>query len=90
MSHRNRFIGLVLATAIAVAPACAGQQTPRRVSQPRVIPHAEWQAQPPLGHDADAARRNKAAGDSLRFRDLTVTVLATAVDSTGAQPVDVV
>jgi hypothetical protein len=45
---------------------------------------------PPLGHDADAARRNKAAGDSLTFRDVTVSVLATAVDSSGPQPVDVV
>jgi hypothetical protein len=73
--------------AAAVAPACAGQHS---VPQPRVVPHAEWHAQPPLGHAADAARRNKKAGDSLEFRDLTVTVLTTAIDSSGPKPVDVV
>ncbi len=66
---------------------------PRRMSdvpQPRIIPHTQWEAQPRLGYAADAARRNKAAGDSLLFRELHVAVLETAVDSSDAKPVDVV
>lgn len=82
--------GLLLLLVAATVPACTGQQPARAVPKPRLIPHSEWQSQPPLGYNADAARRNKAAGDSLKFRDLTVTVLSTAVDSSGAQPVDVV
>ena len=58
-------------------------------AQPSVIPHAQWQTSPPLGVAADAARRNKKAGDSLSFHDITVTVLATMVDSSGPKPVDV-
>lgn len=65
--------------------ACA-----RRVPMPRVIPHGAWQSSPPVGYAADATRRNKAAGDSLAFHDLTVTVLGTAIDSSAATPVDVV
>jgi hypothetical protein len=42
-----------------------------------VIPHAQWHATPPLGHPADAARRNLAVGDSLVFADLAIRVLAT-------------
>jgi hypothetical protein len=34
---------------------------------PSVVPHSAWQAKPPLGIPADAARRNKKAGDSLSF-----------------------
>jgi hypothetical protein len=55
---------------------------------PRIIPHTEWEAQPRLGHAADAVRRNKASGDSLGFRDLSITVLGTSVDSSGAKPAD--
>ena len=80
---------LLTACALATALGCV----PRRVSdvpRPRIIPHTEWEAQPRLGYAADAARRNKAAGDSLVFRGLNVTVLGTAVDSTGAKPADVV
>lgn len=89
-SRTTTVLGSVLVVGVATVAACARQQTARPVPQPRIIPHAEWQSQPPLGHNADAARRNKAAGDSLTFRDFTVTVLSTAVDSTGTQPVDVV
>ena len=80
---------MVLALSVALLAACAGRRT-AQLPKPPIIPHAEWQSQPPLGYSADAARRNKAAGDSLRFRDLTVTVLATSVDSSGAKPADVV
>jgi hypothetical protein len=74
----------------AIVFGCAGRRVSNPVPQPRIIPHAQWQSQPPLGYAADAARRNKAAGDSLAFRDLTLTVLGTLVDSSGAKPIDVV
>jgi hypothetical protein len=88
--RKSALLRSFLAAAAAIVPACVGHTQARSVPKPRIIPHADWQSQPPLGHNADAARRNKAAGDSLTFRDITVTVLATAVDSTGPQPVDVV
>ncbi len=59
------------------------------VPQPTIIPHAVWQAQPPLGVAADAMRRNTRAGDSLSFHAVTVTVLSTGVDASGVKPVDV-
>ena len=62
----------------------------KTVPKPRVIPHEQWQAAPPLGYAADATRRNKRSGDSLAFRDLTVNVISTGVDSSGAKPTDVV
>jgi len=60
------------------------------VPQPRIVPGEEWRSAPALGYAADATRRNKRSGDSLAFRDFTVTVLGTSVDSGGAAPVDVV
>lgn len=57
---------------------------------PRVIPHADWEEAPRLGHAADATRRNAAAGDSLAFRGFTITVVGTSIDSTAAKPVDLV
>ena len=78
------------ALALAIAVGCSAPRSTTVRPTPRIIPHAEWQSQPPLGYAADAARRNKRAGDSLAFRDLTVTVLSTSVDSSGAKPVDLV
>jgi hypothetical protein len=75
---------------VAIALGCAGRRVSNSVPRPRIIPHTEWQSQPPLGYVADAARRNKAAGDSLAFRDLTLTVLGTGVDSSTTKPTDVV
>jgi hypothetical protein len=84
-------ISIVLALAIAAfAGGCSGRRAPVLPPQPRIIPHAEWQVQPPLGHAADANRRNLRAGDTLRVRDLTIGVLATSVDSSSASPADVV
>lgn len=77
----------MLAAAVAIVATGCGQ---RGVPKPRIIPHAQWHAQPPLGYAADATRRNKRAGDSLVFRDLTIGVTRTTIDSTGATPVDVV
>ena len=82
---------LALAAALLLGAACSARLARRAPKMPPgVIPHAAWEAHPPLGHAADATRRNKRAGDSLAFRDLTVTVLGARVDSTGPRPADVV
>lgn len=54
----------------AAATSWPGER-PRR---PQVIPHAAWASEPPVGHAADATRRNLAPGDSLRFHSLTLGV----------------
>jgi hypothetical protein len=77
-SRRLAAAALVLSCATATAQA------------PRIIPGEQWRATPPVGYAADAMRRNKRSGDSLAFRDFTVTVLGTSVDSSGAAPADVV
>jgi len=79
-----------LAACAIVAASCAGRRSTTDLPAPRIIPHAEWQAQPPLGYTADATRRNIKAGDSLTFHDLTISALATAVDSTVSPAADVV
>lgn len=84
------FLRILAAFAVAITLSCSARHVARSVPQPSIIPHAQWQSQPPLGYAADAARRNKRLGDSLAFRELTVTVLDIAVDSGGAQPADVV
>ena len=74
-----------------ITTACSAHRPRGTAPLSGIIPHAEWQTQPALGHAADASRRNLRAGDTLRFRDLTITVLATEIDSTSAAaPVDVV
>lgn len=78
------------AFAIASAFGCSAGRVAHTVPMPRVIPHAEWQTQPPLGYAADATRRNRRAGDSLAFHDITVNVISVGVDSSGAKPVDIV
>ena len=71
----------------------AGNLSPRAqagsVAQ-RIVPGGAWRATPEVGYAADAMRRNKPSGDSLGFRDVTVTVLGTSIDSGGAKPTDVV
>ena len=69
---------------------CATTRTDHEVPKPKVIPHSQWQTTPPVGYAADAARRNKKAGDSLTFHDLVVGVVSVGVDSTIAKPVDIV
>jgi hypothetical protein len=80
-----RRLALILLTA-----GCAPQPAGNPIAKPTIIPHSAWQLKPPLGISADATRRNKAAGDSLSFHNLVVKVVSTAVDSSGAKPVDVV
>ena len=70
--------------------SCNGMRSHHVVPKPRVIPHSEWQTTPPVGYAADAARRNKKAGDSLTFKDIVVGVVSVGVDSTSAKPVDIV
>ena len=81
---------LLPAFLIATALGCAARRVADTVPQPPIIPHTQWESQPRLGYAADAARRNKAAGDSLVFRRLHITVLGTGVDSSGPKPADVV
>lgn len=81
-------IGLI-ACAVLVG-SCARHRSGTPLPAPRIIAHAEWQTQPPLGYAADATRRNIKAGDSLTFHDLTVSALATSVDSTVSPAADVV
>jgi hypothetical protein len=57
--------------------SCASHQVP----QPRIIPHSEWQTQPPVGYVADATRRNIPPGGKLGFKDFNVDVLATGADT---------
>jgi hypothetical protein len=79
-----------LLVTVLIAVACVGRRVSHPVPQPRIIPHTEWQTQPTLGYAADATRRNAGSGDSLAFRGLTIAVLETSVDSSGAKPTDVV
>lgn len=78
------------AAALLILCGCSPRRVADPVPQPRIIPHAEWESQPRLGYAANAARRNIAAGDSLRFREIRLTVLGTEVDSSGAKPADLV
>jgi hypothetical protein len=83
---------LVLA-GITLAAACAGRRatTPGAPARPPIIAHDDWASHPPLGHAADANRRNLRVGDSLVFRDLTIAMIATEVDSvSAAAPADIV
>lgn len=82
-----RLVPLALALALT---ACASVRTAEPDMPPGVIPHGTWDASPALGHAADASRRNLRVGDSLTFRDVTVHVLATRIDSSVAPPRDVV
>ena len=75
---------------IAILLGCATTRIEHEVPRPKIIPHSEWQTSPPVGYAADAARRNKKAGDSLTFHDLVIGVASVGVDSTGAKPADIV
>ena len=81
---------LLSAAALSLVLGCSARRGVRTVPQPSVISQAQWQSQPPLGHSADATRRNHRPGESLRFRDLAVLILGTEVDSSGPAPVDLV
>ena len=78
------------ALAVLAVLGCSARRPVRAAHMPAIVPHAQWAVQPVLGHAAEATRRNHRAGDSLAFRDLTVAILGTGIDSTGAAPVDIV
>ena len=80
----------LLVISASLLSSCVPRRGPTTVPAPRIIAHEAWQTQPPLGYAADATRRNLKAGDSLAFRDLTIRVVATAVDSIQGKPADVV
>lgn len=82
------FLAMVALAAIASAGGCS--RSARHALPPGAVPHAAWESQPRLGHAADAYRRNLRPGDSLRFRDLTITALGTRVDSGSSRPGDLV
>jgi N-acetylmuramoyl-L-alanine amidase-like protein len=73
---------------LAAIIGCASVRSTHRVSEPRIIPHATWQSQPPLGYVADAIRRNEPPGGTLAFHNLSITVLGTLVDSSHAPGID--
>ncbi|MBL0937802.1 MAG: N-acetylmuramoyl-L-alanine amidase [Gemmatimonadaceae bacterium] len=79
----------LLATGYTSVPTASSQPPAQKRVPPGVIAHDTWQATPPVGYPADAVRRNKKAGESLQFHDLTVTVKSVAVDSSGSAPIDV-
>lgn len=76
----KRFAALPI-LAIATAVGCATVRTTRPAPGPAIISHAQWQSQPPVGHPADAMRRNEPPGGTLTFHDLSVTVLDSYTDS---------
>jgi len=85
---RLRIPLLVAASVIACRTTPASHA--ENATPPTIIPHAHWEARPPLGYAADANRRNVRAGDSLVFRTLRIDVVATQTDSTRTPPVDAV
>lgn len=76
--------------AFAAAIGCATARPTHDVPPPAIIPHAQWQSQPPLGYAADATRRNEPPGGTLAFHDLSITVLGASTDSTDASRADTV
>lgn len=81
---------LLLLTATALT-GCAGRRTAPIAPMPSIIPHSDWDSVPPTGYAADANRRNLRPGDSVVLKDLTITLLASEVDSgSAAGPVELV
>jgi hypothetical protein len=60
-------VGLML-----IAGGCAPARPLPEVLPPGVISGAAWRAEAPVGHAAEAMRRNLLPGDTLRFGDLAV------------------
>lgn len=44
---------------------CAARGSAADAPVLRIVPHVAWEAQPPLGHPADAVRRNLGPGEPL-------------------------
>ncbi len=76
-----RYARYIPAAAVAVVVGCATVRAGHPVPQPAIIPHSQWESQPPLGYPADAVRRNEPPGGTLTFHDLSIEVLSTSTDS---------
>jgi hypothetical protein len=76
-----RYARYIPAAAVAVVVGCATVRAGHRVPQPAIIPHSQWESQPPVGYPADAIRRNEPPGGTLTFHDLSIEVLSTSTDS---------
>jgi len=74
----ERFMGAVRSGVASLGLKAAPERV--TVPMPDVVAHEAWQASAPVGHAADATRRNLAPGDSLVFHELHIS-LAT-MDST--------
>ena len=85
-----RLATLLLGLTALAACRTAPERRAEAAEPPPIIPHAQWEASPPLGYAADANRRNLRAGDSLRFRGLRIDVIATRRDSSRTPPGDLV
>ena len=83
-------VRLLQALAIASILGCSARRGAESLAHPGIPLHAQWRLHAPRGHAAEADRRNGGAGASLAFRDLTITIVGTAVDSSGPVPADVV
>jgi hypothetical protein len=69
-----------------VAAGCAVAPAPGGVPALLMVPGLGWREEAPVGHPADALRRNLATGDTLRFGQLWLRVLETSVDSSTSPP----
>jgi hypothetical protein len=74
-------VGLVL-----MMGGCAPARPPAEVLPPGVLPGAAWRAEAPVGHAAEAMRRNLLPGDTLRFGDLAVWLVAVRLESGDEAP----
>ena len=91
MSRRSFRVLPAVFVLAALTLSCGPRRVATDITPPSIIAHADWDSLPPLGHAADATRRNLRPGSALRFRDLTITVLDMRVDSAAASgPVDLV
>lgn len=69
--------GRVVVGLMLIMAGCA-RTPPPAVPAPAIVPGAEWRVEPPVGHAADAVRRNLPPGGTLRFGELAVAVEAAA------------
>lgn len=76
----ERFMG-------AVRAAVADLELKGPPAAPGAVPHAAWEAHAPVGHAADANRRNLAPGDTLEFGDLTIVLDEMLADESGSDRV---
>ena len=53
--------------------------------KPRIIPHSQWEATPPVGFPADGRRGNIAPGENLEFKGLKITLLKMIPAPTNAE-----